>query len=171
MAERMDILVGCRRGFSLGSGALQLTWLLCLCCSTATYDGTRRASSEVAKLATADAQASPGFITEIRKIDNRPVEGSSFELLPGRHRIVVAGTHDPGAGKAGGMAVAGLVGLAIGAVADGFDATHSPAMEACFVASPGHTYQVRMLVEGGLWKIEVFDQGSTFTVQSPCKPK
>ena len=167
----MDILEGCRKGFTHGRAAPHLAWLLSLCCSTATYDGPRRASNEVAKLVITDAQALPGFTTEISKIDNRPVEGSSFDLLPGRHRIGVAGTHDPHVGRTTGMVVAGPVGLAIGALADGVDATHSPVMDACFVSSPGHTYEVRTFVESGLWRVEVFDQGSTYAVQSPCKPK
>ena len=171
IAAVMDIGVSRRRGLSRGNRVPHLAWLMSLCCSAATYDGPRRASGEVAKLATGDAQDSPGFMTEIRKIDNRPVDGSRFELLPGRHRIAVAGTHDPGRGKATGIAAMGLVGLAVGALADGFRATHSPEMEACFVASPGHTYEVRMFVEDGLWKVQVFDPGNTYVVQSPCKPK
>jgi hypothetical protein len=139
--------------------------------STATYDGPRRASSEVAKLVITDAQALPGLLTEMHTIDNRPVEGTSFELLPGRHRIGVTGTHDPHVGRATDLAIAGPVGLAFGTLADGFDATHSPVMDVCFVSSPGHTYEVRAFVESGLWRVQVFDQSSTYAVQSPCKPK
>ena len=167
----MGIRESCHGSLTHGKAAMPLAWLLSLCCSTATYDGPRRASSEVSKLVITDAQALPGFLSEIHKIDNRPVEGTSFDLLPGRHRIGVTGTHDPHVGRATGMVIAGPVGLAFGALADGFDAAHSPMMDACFVSSPGHTYEVRMFVESGLWRVEVFDQSTAYAVQSPCKPR
>jgi hypothetical protein len=63
----------------------------------------------------------------------------------------------------------GAVGAALASGQEEWVAGESPLLTACFIARPRHTYEVRTFVEGGVWKIEVFDQETTYTVQSPCK--
>jgi hypothetical protein len=114
------------------------------------------------------AQAESGYSTEVTKVDGRPLGGSSYTLVPGRHSVEVIGKH---AGR-NPMATGAMFGLAGAAIASGREAWvagESPLLTACFIARPSHTYEVRTFVEGGVWKVEVFDHETTYTVQSPCK--
>ena len=119
-------------------------------------------------LVTTAAQAESGYSTEITKIDGRPRGGSSYTIFPGRHSVEAIGKHASRNPMARG-AMFGAVGAALASGQEEWVAGESPLLTACFIARPRHTYEVRTFVEGGVWRIEVFDQETTYTVQSPCK--
>jgi hypothetical protein len=114
------------------------------------------------------AQAESGYSTRITKVDGRPCGGSSYTLITGRHSVEVVGKHAR-RNPAATTAMFGLVGAAVASGREEWVAGESPPLTACFIARPSHTYEVRTLVEGGVWKVEVFDHETTYTVQSPCK--
>jgi len=143
----------------------------CFSCAAETYHGQHRAANEVAKLVTTSAQDVSGYSTDIVSIDGNAVSGSSFKLLPGRHSVEAEGTNTP-RGNTGAVVGAALFSPAAAILVDiatkGDDA-HSGRLMACFIARPDRTYEVRTFGEGGLWKIEVVDQETTYDVKSPCK--
>jgi len=96
------------------------------------------------------------------------VKGGSFSLPPGRHSVEVAGTWKNGSGMGAGMAF-GIVGALVGSMVDETGAVHSSPLVACFIARPGRTYRIRTFGESGVWKIELFDEQTTYDVKSPCK--
>jgi hypothetical protein len=119
-------------------------------------------------LVTTAAQVESGYSTEITKIDGRPGGGNRYTIPPGRHSVEVIGRHASRNPIARGF-MAGALGAAILSGQEEWIAGESPLLTACFIARPRHTYEARTFVEGGVWKIEVFDQETTYTVQSPCK--
>jgi hypothetical protein len=135
-----------------------------------------RATFEPAELVTTSSQSESGYSTDIVAIDGNAKRGSNFTLRPGRHTVEVEGTcteRDRNQGAiAGAAAVSPLaaVGMSIGtAIAASRDALHSGRLMACFIARPNRTYEVRTFGEGGVWKVEVIDQTTTYDVKSPCK--
>jgi hypothetical protein len=134
------------------------------------------ATFEPAELVTTSSQSDSGYSTDIVAIDGNAKRGSSFTLRPGRHTVEVEGTCTERNGNqgaiAGAAAVAPLVavGISIGtSIAASRNALHSDRLMACFIARSNRTYEVRTFGEGGVWKVEVVDQTTTYDVKSPCK--
>jgi hypothetical protein len=146
-------------------------------CGTGT-SGRGGESDEPAYLITTRSQAESGYSTEIVGLDGKHVGSRrEFTLQPGRHTVYVEGTWEKGMGGAVAAGVGALLlaapivaaGVAAGvAVAAGRGAEHSDRLRACFIARPGRTYEARTYAEGGVWKVEVVDQTTTFDVKSPC---
>jgi hypothetical protein len=155
-----------RRCLSRCACPVMFVWLLG--CSTSSHGSRGRDPEDPAMLITTMTQAESGYSTEITKVDGRHRGWSSYTLVPGRHSVEVIGKHDSRSPMDSGVML-GLVGAAIASGREAWVAGESPLLTACFIARPGHTYEVRTLVEGGVWKVEVFDHETTYTVQSPCK--
>ena len=139
-----------------------------VCCSPGTHNGSMRNSDEPATLTTR-LQGQSGYSTEIQSVDGKQTSRGSFELPPGRHRVEVTGTCSSNTATNMGAVSFGLLGAAVGAAIDASGTIHSGPLTACFIARPSHTYVVRTFGEGGVWKVEVFDEETTYAVQSPCK--
>jgi hypothetical protein len=154
-------------------------------CTTAMYSGSRRSSDEVAVLITTngqvmmDGKSQSGVSTRVAKIDGKEINGSSFELLPGRHSVEVTGTKKDNPGGGAGVIAAGALGgpaAALGFAAAGSLAARtekSRPLVACFIARPRHTYEVRTFGNSdnaGSWEIEIVDQNTTYVVTSACNP-
>jgi hypothetical protein len=144
--------------------------------SCATGSNHEPAAYEPAELVTTSAQSESGYSTDIVAIDGQAKHGSSFTLRPGRHTVEVEGTCTERNGNQGAIAGAAAVnplaavGMSIGtAIAASRNALHSDRLMACFIARPSRTYEVRTFGEGGVWKVEVVDQTTTYDVKSPCK--
>jgi hypothetical protein len=147
-------------------------------CGAGTW-GRRGESDAPAHLITTRSQAESGYSTEIVGLDGHPVSSrSNLRLQPGRHRVYVEGKCDnTDIGFVAGAAVGALLVNPIVAPAIIAGATmgtersvhHSGRLRACFIARSGRTYEVRTYAEGGVWKVEVVDQTTTFDVKSPCK--
>jgi hypothetical protein len=132
------------------------------------------ATSSTAILKTTWSGSESGFSTDIVAIDGTEISGSRLVLEPGRHVVEAVGTS-----KAVGVnsdapsgvplllppAAAFVVGNAVAYATR----TKSDRMKACFIARPGRTYEVRVIGDGGGWHIQVFDDSTTYEVQSPCK--
>jgi hypothetical protein len=135
-----------------------------------------RATFEPAELVTTSSQSESGYSTRIVAIDGNAKRGSSFTLRPGRHTVEVLGTsveRDRNQGAIAGAALVSPIG-ALGmhlesAISASRDALHSDRLMACFIARPNRIYEVRTFGEGGVWKVEVVDQTTTYDVKSPCK--
>jgi len=118
-------------------------------CTTPLYSGPRRNSDEVAVLITTkgqviiDGKSQSGVSTRVARIDGKEIDGSSFELLPGRHSVEVTGSKKDSTGAAIGLVLGGVVGGVIGASSDEAHAEKSSPLIGCFIARPGHTYEVR----------------------------
>jgi hypothetical protein len=168
MVNRLPISAGIRatrRPKDLTLFAVFIATVVCgLCCSAGTHNGSMQDSDEPATLMTEYR-----YGTDLRKIDGGQVAGSSFEILPGRHRVEVSGTYKENPANGANMVAFGVIGVAAGAMMDRSTPVHSGPLLACFIARPGHTYVVRTLLESGAWKVEIFDRETTYDVQSPCK--
>lgn len=148
-------------------------------CTTPLYSGPRRNSDEVAVLITTkgqviiDGKSQSGVSTRVARIDGKEIDGSSFELLPGRHSVEVTGKKMGSGGAATGIMLGGAVGGVIGAIADNARAEKSSPLIGCFIARPGHTYEVRTFGNAGnpgSWQVEIVDQNTTYVVTSACNP-
>jgi len=148
-------------------------------CTTPLYSGPRRNSDEVAVLITTngqviiDGESQSGVSTRVARIDGKDIDGSSFELLPGRHSVEVTGKKKGSGGAAVGLLVGGVVGGLVGSMADEAHAEKSSPLVGCFIARPGHTYEVRTFGNSGnagSWQVEIVDQNTTYVVTSACSP-
>jgi len=148
-------------------------------CTTPLYSGPRRNSDEVAVLITTkgqviiDGKSQSGVSTRVARIDGKEIDGSSFELLPGRHSVEVTGKKMGSGGAAVGLALGGVVGGVIGSEYDEAHAEKSSPLIGCFIARPGHTYEVRTFGNAGnagSWQVEIVDQNTTYVVTSACSP-
>jgi hypothetical protein len=120
-----------------------------------------------------DGKSQTGVSTRVAKIDGKEINGSSFELLPGRHSVEVTGKKMGSGGMAAGAATLGIIGGIAGALADNARAEKSSPLAACFIARPGHTYEVRTFGNAGnpgSWEVEIIDQNTTYVVTSACNP-
>ena len=160
----------CHSGRHFGRVMGPILVACCLGCASGTHDGRRRESNEPAQLIATSAQAESGYSTEIRKIDGRQKSGGGHMIFPGRHSVEAIGRYDghDNKGRAVG-AMFGVVGAVVAYSLERENAAESSPLTACFIARPGHTYEVRTFAEGGVWHIEVFDHSTTYDVKSPCR--
>ena len=117
-----------------------------------------------AVLVTTSAQAESGYSTEILTIDGKPPTERNRRLSPGRHTVEAEGhcaDHRVAVGVLGAIVAANRFNPPM--------AGRSETLVACFIVRGGRDYEVRTYAEGGVWKIEVVDQTTTFDVKSPCK--
>jgi hypothetical protein len=111
-------------------------------CATVTYSGPRRPSSQVAIVGTRDVQ--------IEEIDGRNVRGGgpTFEILPGKHLMVVR--------------------LLMSARDSGFSA-YRTTVPFCVLANPKHDYLIQPTNAGPMWQPVVSDESTGLRVP-PCGP-
>jgi len=127
---------------------LVLCCLSSLACTTILYNGPTRDPAQVATI-------SSGTHATVARIDGIAVNGGgtgNYVVLPGPHTVQVVGQKTD-------------VGLFSNTV------HQSRRMGSCFVASPGHTYDVRASLSDGYWTSDVYDVDTENSVdEGECLP-